>query len=562
MRPAVFGAALSVLVGGLATAEPLAWEEVSEAVGLTFHGEVGDPFPAITEDSALQLMFRNMGNGVAVGDIDADGDLDVYLLAQLGRPNVLFRNLLREVGVATFVEETPAILADLGMSRSAHFADLDGDGDEDLVLLNDDAGTEQDLPSRLLRNDGEGTWTDVTEAAGFRPVGYLVGGSTLGDVDRDGDLDIYVTYWTAHGAARSGAFIGSNQLWRNVGGLRFEDATVESGLGGLSRDSFTPLAADLDEDGRIDLFVAVDHSSDETYLAAEGGFVRSTEVVGTTHVGNDMGATFADFDGDLRPEIYTTNITDPLEGYGTSQGNAMYVDSASEALPHYVDQAVARGADDTAWGWGVEAIDAEGDGDLDLVVATGFEEWIESRDGSSHPLVGTPVYLLRNDGKGQFERVEDPVFRESVDSRALVGFDYDGDGDQDVLTTGVDEPVRLYRSGAAGSTWLTVALAPDAAAYGSRVVVRVGTRSFRREALSGRSYLVGVPPEVHFLLPDVDVVDEVEVRWADGRVESILDVSTGRRIAVERKLFGDGFESGDVSGWVGGARSGHAGPES
>ena len=107
---------------------------------------------------------------------------------------------------------TPAVLADLGLSRVAHFVDLDNDGDLDLLVVNDDDGAPATAPSRLYRNDGGGAFTDVTVGSGFRPIGYLHAGCALADYDRDGRIDIYVTNWCLETGSGLAKFPGSNRL--------------------------------------------------------------------------------------------------------------------------------------------------------------------------------------------------------------------------------------------------------------------------------------------------------------------------------------------------------------
>jgi len=140
-------------------------------------------------------------------------------------------------------------------------------------------------------------------------------------------------------------------------------------------------------------------------------FEDVTAEVGTAHIGNDMGAACADFDDDGDLDIYTTNITDPTGGRGTTQGNAFYVNRGDR----FVDEASARGVFDTYWGWGVEFLDVEHDGDLDLAAVTGFDEFLLEADGLLSPLRATPGVLFLNDGSGEFDLVvlDPPAFAKS-----------------------------------------------------------------------------------------------------------------------------------------------------
>src|SRR5947208_2976977 len=156
--------------------------DVASKVGLQFQGDYGQVFDG---DAITSSMQRNMGNGAAVGDYDADGDLDVYLLGQRGHPSRLFRNDLDRQGHAHFTDVTEAagLGGATGMSRAAVLVDLDGDGRLDLVVANDHVPGSDSTPSRMYRNNGDGTFTDVTAGSGFDPTGYIVGGLAMADYD-------------------------------------------------------------------------------------------------------------------------------------------------------------------------------------------------------------------------------------------------------------------------------------------------------------------------------------------------------------------------------------------
>ncbi len=542
---------LVVVFSSGAAAEP-AFVEVAAARGLDFIGEYGPAFSEVTGEWPAMYQ-RNMGNGAAVGDYDGDGDLDVYLLGQLGWPNRLYRNNL-ETGAKTFTEVTPEGLDDLGLSRVAHFADLDGDGDLDLLLINDDAGTDDYPASKIFRNDGGAAFTDVTAGSGFRPVGYLRAGCALADYDRDGLLDVYVTVWALKPPSGPPFFLGSNRLYRNLGGLRFEDVTDSVGLGTLESNSFSAVFTDFGGDFFPDLYVALDVFSDEFYFNQGGTFSLATATVGTTHVGNDMGVAAADFDDDGDLDLYTTNITDlgPPPNIGAGRFNVLYVNQ-QDALGEtaFVDLAVEHGVEDTYWGWGVELVDADNDGDLDLAAVNGFDEWVRTVAGEASYLYRTPSVLLVNDGAGQYDRLTGAGLDDPDDSRALVAFDYDRDGDQDLLVTNVNQPVRLYENvTAGGGHWLDVALSPDDLAIGARLYATTGAVTRRRDVIAGRSYLAGTPSEVHFGLGDSPRVDTLRIVWANGSEQILRDVDADRLLRLTPMIFADGFESGDLSAWT------------
>ena len=499
--------------------------DVTQSAQLDFTVEYGDLFASLTNlspaiEQRVQLIFRNAGNGAAVGDYDNDGDLDVYLLGQLGLSNRLFRNNL-EAGSKTFTDVTAAPLDDLGMSRVAHFADLDNDGFLDLVLVNDDEGSGDYPSSKLFRNDGGMGFIDVTPGSGFEPFGYPHLGTSLADYDGDGLLDIYLTVWTFRSSAGP-VFPGTNQLFRNLGNFVFEEATQGAGLGGMNFPSATAVFADFDEDSDPDLYVAVGSRSDAFYWNHSGVFNEAAVDVGLTHVGNDVGAALADFDDDDDLDLYVTNIT--------QTHNVLHVHEQENGATVFTDEAVARGVEDSSWGWGVEFLDAENDGDLDLVVVTGSDEWALMLEGPSCAVCDTPTYLYVNDGTGHYKRRQT---RNTPDSRAVIAFDYDRDGDQDLLITNIDEPVLLLENVSSGAgNWLTVIPEPHHRAVGSRLYATIGGVTKRRDIVVGRSFLSGTPAEAHFGLGDATEVESLRVVWPDGSEDLFGQVAANQILRI------------------------------
>ena len=509
--------------------------DVAEEVGLVYD----DPYGQVVADEEMgRIMQRNMGNGAAVGDYDGDDDLDVYLVGQEGTSARLFRNELFETGRATFVDVTDrAGVGDTGLGRIAHLADLDGDGHLDLLLMNDtDPDSEVLSPSRIFRNDGDGTFTDVTDGSGFDPTGYLVGGTALADFDLDGDLDVYVSYWTRElnrspvGAPIEGAWPGENRYFENLGDFRFADRTDEVGLGGMRMDSFTAVPHDFDSDGDLDLYVAVDHRADRYYRNDGGTFTDVSPDARVGHRGNDMGIATADVDGNGTFDLFVSNVFDPQQSYGVDPpGNTLLLsEPGGDAGVVFRDEAEERGVLETAWAWGAAFVDIDLDTDLDLYVVQGFDEFIDD----DFELNDATASLLTNDGSGRFSPAPDAGCDLPGDQRALVPFDFDRDGDPDLLVTQVDLPVMLLENTSTGNA-LTVALAPaDAGAAGATVEVTAGDTTMRRLLLCGGSYLAGTPLEGYFGLGDETVAD-VEVTWADGTTHTYRDVAAGSVLRVE-----------------------------
>ena len=510
------------------TNKPLYFEDVTERRGIDFVVEVNEVFEEI-EAPLGRVSVENMGQGAAVGDYDNDGDLDIYLVGHVGQANRLYRNDL-ERGDKYFTDVTPALLADEGLGRVAHFVDLDNDGWLDLLLINDDDASGNYEPSKLFKNDAAGGFVDVTEASGIHPIGYLKGGAAVVDYDGDGLLDVYVTNWNYRPTEGPGPFPGINRLYRNLGNLEFEDMTTE--IIGTAANSFSAIFTDFDGDLLPDLYVAVDHGYDNFFSNVDGeNFVDIAEQAGVRHWGNDMGIAAADFDDDQDLDLYVTNITHPDREL---TDNVFYVNQLTETGELWFnEEAHERGVHDTYWGWGTEFVDVDQDGDLDIVAVTGFDEWNEWV-GSYRSLIGTPSVLFLNDGAGQFERRLGAGLDEAQDSRALIAFDYDRDGDQDLLVTNVGQPARLYENVSTGlGNALTVVLAPDAMALGGVVYATVAGVTKRRDVVLGRSYLAGTPSEVHLGLGDAEVVESLRVVWVDGSETALTDVAANQLVRIE-----------------------------
>ncbi len=510
-----------------AAAAPVLCMDVAAARGLTFRGAYGTT-PGGTDPMAA-VMLRNMGNGAAVADVFDDGSLSVLLLGQLGHPNRLFRNQLTQTGAAGFVDVTEeAGLANDGGSRAATFADLDDDGRLDLIVMNDWDGADGGSPSKVYRNAGDGTFVDVTAGSGFDPMGYLVGGLSLADYDRDGLLDIYVTYWTMElggdpareAMSIKGRFPGMNRLYRNLGDFRFDDVTNDAHLGQITADSFSSVFADFTGDGWPDLYVARDHRADLFFENLHGEFRFASDEYGVDHVGNDMGIAVADLGSDGFLDLYVTNITDPNREFGTGSGNTLLVGGRGvDGSLTYSDDAEPMGVMDTGWGWGAAFTDVDLDGRLDLYVVQGMQEFIGQK---SPELRDQAARLFLGIGGNAFTPALDDGCGIPGDQRAVIPFDYDRDGAPDLLVTQVAYATALLENQTSDRHWLTIDLSrAGAAAAGARVTVDAGGTLSTQVSLLGGSYLAGMPQELYFGLGDASWADAVTVTWGDGSVSAL-----------------------------------------
>ena len=445
-----------------------------------------------TFDSVL-TRDSNAHHGVSVGDADGDGLDDLYVAQPAGLPN----RLLRARGDLTFEDITErAGLAVLDDTAQSLFADVDNDGDQDLVLA---TGTRL----LLLANDGAGRFTPVADAFQYRkPLQGVLTSIAMADYDRDGFLDLYVcvyAYFFGAGEDRAGTpmpyYDARNGppgvLFRNDGRGRFVDATAETGLdAGNDRYHFAAAWADYDADGWIDLLVANDFGTKNLYRnrGRVDGPVRFEDVAagaGVADHGAGMSAAFLDYDNDGLLDIYTGNMwsanglritaspqfmPDAPAGVRAlyrrhARGNSLFRNLGNG---RFEDRTLPARAEMGRWAWSSDALDFDSDGWEDLLVVNGMLSRGEhTRDLDSYfwrqvvarspltPIKGTPYddawrainqllitqsiagrqrnVVLRNDGQGGFDDVSGAVGLDlDQDGRSFAVADLDGDGDPDL----------------------------------------------------------------------------------------------------------------------------------
>ena len=440
-----------------------------------YRNEVGEGSPPVFTDIARAAGVDDPrgGFGAIFGDYDNDGDPDLYIIRDGwygGEPNTLYRN----EGDGTFMDVTTvAGVGDAGSAVCAAFGDYDNDGWLDIFVAN---GVARDgSPNVLYRNNGNGTFTDVTDEAGVDRRGRAVGVAS-GDYDDDGDLDLYVVYFDA-----------PNVLYRNNGDGTFTDVTDEAGVA-LPEYGYGTFFFDYDNDGRFDLFIS--------RMSAFGAALRS-RVEGRT------------FDPKERLTLYRNN------------GDGTFTDVTDEA-------GLARSFCAISAGFG----DVDNDGYTDLYLGNGGVELGEVE----------PDVLFRNAGDGTFLDVTERTGLGTLDKTRGIAFgDYDGDGDLDLyLATGGAYPGdaqsnRLYRNEGNTNHYLILRLIGTRSNRdGIGAKVRVTTGAFSRYAEVGGGCGFGftrsLSPE--FGLGLYTEADEVEVRWPSGIVDTLRSVEADRIVTV------------------------------
>lgn len=449
-------------------------------------------------------LVRFMTAGASVVDVDGDGWLDVFV-PRLGLPDRLMRN----VEGRTFVEIGPAWgVANPDDTSSGTFFDMDGDGDLDLY-------TTGAAGARLYRHEGDG-YVEVPDAGGATlPVvdGCAAAfGAAVGDVDADGDLDLFTAAWEDRPGSR---------LFVNDGTGRFTDATSAWGLDALDEAAMlVPTPVDVDGDRDLDYLAIADFADTRIYRQAGLQFEDVTGTSTLARVRDGMGVDLGDVNGDGHLDLFTSGICLPgrrgcrdVTGW---TGNHLFL---GDGAGGFVDTTTVAGVEDARWAWGAAFWDPDGDGDLDLLVTSGYDVFLDFQD--------TPLRAFENDGTGRFvdRAVDWGLDDERGQTRAVIPFDVDRDGDEDLLIVRHGGPPSLRLNQLVSGGAPVVVRVPGAAAYGTRVRL-IGADGAQIGLLGGHSrYLSHGPREVRFAAPGLPPY-RVEVDGLGGWSYPALEVST------------------------------------
>lgn len=508
-------------------------------------------FETVTgDDSGIDAPFRMdfayvahfFAGGVVAGDVDGDGDLDLFIMRGSDPPR-LFSNH----GDGTFEDATQSAGLDDtgGLPNGAVLVDVTGNRALDL-LIGGVSGDQQDpdthTPMRLFTNDGDGVFSDATEHSNLAAP-MDAHSMALADIDGDGDLDLFVAYW------QPGPGSSSGHLWRNNGDGTFTDISSSSGIGQWFDDSdslwnFTPTFTDLDGDGWPDLVISADFGRSRVFLnRGDGSFSNATDSDVITDE-NGMGGVAGDFDNDGDMDWFVTSIWDEFSSpyYGTS-GNRLYRNDGSGTFTDATDAAGVRVGH---WGWGTCAADFNNDGRLDLFMVNGYQ-------GHAPRFIDDPAKLFVNNGDGSFsERALAAGIDTTGQGRAVVCFDSNNNGHIDVLVQNnrsFDEDTaqpELFRNLGSDHHWLRVRLtgpAPNHHAIGARVTIETGDLTQVREIRAGGSYLSSQVAEAHFGLGEHDTVASLTVQWPDDRVTRRSAVTGDRVVDIAYdEVFGNRFD--------------------
>jgi hypothetical protein len=495
---------------------------------------------------------ETLGAGCAFVDYDNDGWMDIYLVnsgrCDFWTPSPPLRNALyhnNRDGTFTDVTLKAGVPGDAyGMGIAV--GDYDGDGFPDLYVS-------QYAQSILYHNNGDGTFTDVTAKAGVSALGWA-NSAVWFDYDNDGRLDLFVCRFVDYDKAKD-IFCGNiitrersycepsayrpmpSWLFHNNGDGTFTDVSRESGIARSLGKAFGVVAADINNDGWIDLYVTNDTVAN--FLFANRGKGRFEEIAPLAGVGlsvfgrprSGMGVDAADYDNDGWIDLFEANVDHEFFSLYHNDKNETFSDVA---LPTGIAAATRLMA-----GWGLKFFDFDNDGNIDLLLCNGYPDTtVEKRIADIKYL--EPMLMFRNTGNG-FENISDqcgPDFARPLAARGMALGDFDNDGVVDFLVCQNNDVPVLFRNHAGRKNhWLGIRLVGTKAnidAIGAKVTYRSGDFQRHKFKVGGGSYLSSHDPRMVLGLGQRTKIDWLEVQWPQpsGKVERISDLPIDRYITI------------------------------
>jgi hypothetical protein len=502
------------------------------------------------------------GSGVGFIDYDNDGKLDIYFctatLLPLGTakkpPNRLYRNM----GDGTFKDVTEA--AGVGFAGFCHgvvVGDIDNDGDQDLFLCNYG-------PNVLYLNNGDGTFKDISKAAGIDAPNWSSDGAFL-DYDNDGDLDLYVANYGKWSLPEDDKFCGDavkkvrlycspreiktvkHLFYRNNGDGTFTDVydkvilttdpETKEVKPRADGHGFGVVTADLNGDGKIDIYVANDMNPNFVFLnKGNGTFEDATETSGAAfdekgQAQSGMGVDAEDVDGDGKPELFVTNFANEYNTLYQNYGGGMFMDStpffglAADTMPYV--------------GWGTALVDLDNDGWVDNFVVNGHVDNNRHKLGQNVPYEEPPLLFAYVAAKKRFRlatRDAGDYFDTNHVGRGAAFGDFDNDGDVDILVNHKDgAPALLRNDTKSPNHWVRLELQGTKSnrdAIGTKIEVEANGRVIHRQRKGGVSMLSANDPRVLIGVGPGDVIPKITIRWPSGVVSTMENVKTDQTYKV------------------------------
>ena len=514
-----------------------------------------------------KYLLETTGCGLAFYDYDNDGWLDVFMVngwrlegfAKGKEPHCrLFKN--NRDGTFTDVTKGSGLDVRTGWGQACCVGDYDNDGNDDLFVTYYGQNV-------LYRNNGNGTFTDVTERTGLLQPGPKTRwntGCTWVDYDKDGHLDLFVanyvdfdlktaplpeegpcTYKGIVVACGPPGLAGAkNILYHNNGNGTFTDVSQKAGMwNAVGTYGLSVAASDLDNDGWPDIYVANDSAPATLYLNQHDGTFKDVAIENGAALSAEakpqagMGVSIGDYNRDGNLDIVKTNFAGDTDSLYTNLGDGVFEDRTYPS---------GLGVNTRLLGWGVGFFDMDNDGWLDILMSNGhvYPEVDKSKADLKY---AEHKYLYRNLRNGRFEEVTNqggPGIMENAPARGCAFGDYDNDGDLDIAVNCVNAIPQLLRcDSTTNRNWIKIKLVgtkSNRTGIGSRVLVTSKTLATAEKPLvqmdelrSGGSYFSQNDMRMHFGLEQAAKVDMVEIRWLSGQVDQLKDLDVNRLYVIQ-----------------------------
>ena len=548
-----------ILLPALATfAQRSSQEDASSATKFSdITSRAGVNFRYLSSHTSKKYLPETMGAGVALFDYDNDGRLDIFVVngAPIEDPTTkgtiprktgpqYWNRLYHQKPDGTFEDVTEkAGLEGLGYGMGVAVGDFDNDGFEDLYVTEYGG-------NHLYHNNGNGTFTDVTQKAGVGGAGWSTSAAWV-DLDNDGFLDLVVLRYVEWdfddiwcGERRDGyrAYCHPDYfkpvaplVYHNNGNGTFTEVGEKLGLAKPAK-GLGIAVADYDRDGHIDLFFANDSMVEYLYHNKGNGTFEevgllsgvAADMDGHTYAG--MGVDFADYDNDGWPDLVVTDLA--------NQRYALYRNNRDGTFAYVSPGAGISRMTMTHSGWGVRFFDFDNDGYKDLLVAQGHD--LDTIEKTSPNLrYREPLLLARNTGK-EFQDVTataGAALQEAWVWRGLAVGDLDNDGRLDAVVTANDGPIRvLHNETVNGNHWILLNLTGHKSnrdGIGASVKVVTSEGAQYATVTTAASYLSSSDKRAHFGLGRASVVQDIEIRWPSGIVQTLRNVAADRIVRID-----------------------------
>ena len=497
---------------------------------------------------------ETVGGGCAFLDYDNDGWMDIYFVnsgpSDFYNPTVPLKNALyhnNHDGTFTDVTDKAGVAGGtFGMGVAA--GDYDGDGWIDLYVTSYGRNI-------LYHNNGNGTFTDVTDKAGVAAPGWSTFALWF-DYDNDGKLDLFVSSFVVYEKSLNVLCTDEtmsrryycvprlfkprpSHLFHNEGNGKFTDVSQQSGIADSPGKSFGAVATDVNNDGLMDLFVANDTMPNFLFINKGGGKFEEVGLMAGVAFSDSgkprsgMGVDAADYDGDGWQDLLVANIDREFFSLYHNQKDLTFSDEPGEI----------GAATQMLSGWGLRFFDYDNDGDPDLFLVNGHpDDFIEMR--TKRVKYKEPLLMFENTGR-TFKNVSalsGPVFSQDFSGRGMATGDFDNDGDLDVLVVNNGEaPLLLRNDGGNKNNWLglqLVATKSNPAAVGATIIWQAGGIKRSRLKTAGGSYLASHDPREVLGIGAAKKIDVVEIRWPGGKVDKLTNLPINTYVRV---VEGEGF---------------------